>query len=234
MAREYFCAYHSYLKQIRKLSDAECGRLFRALLQYSAGEVDTLINLQGREEIAFDFICAQIDRDAEAYEEKCQKAADNISKRWKGKKQSIPTHTNDTDAYGRIPSDTDVYQTYQEKEEEKEEECIPPISPQGDGAGGSSQAKPRKRQSKPKPEKKPYGAFSNVLLTDDEHAKLTPAEMELIEELSGYIASSGRRYASHYATLLNWARRRAAEAGSKGHNNGSFAVEDLDSVVEVL
>ena len=38
MAREFFCAYHSYLNAMRKLSDAECGRLFRALLSYSAGE----------------------------------------------------------------------------------------------------------------------------------------------------------------------------------------------------
>ena len=44
MAREFFCAYHSYLNAMRKLSDAECGRLFRALLSYSAGE--QLINLQ--------------------------------------------------------------------------------------------------------------------------------------------------------------------------------------------
>lgn len=36
MAREFFCAYHSYLNAMRKLSDAECGRLFRALLSYSA------------------------------------------------------------------------------------------------------------------------------------------------------------------------------------------------------
>ena len=27
MAREFFCAYHSYLNAMRKLSDAECGRL---------------------------------------------------------------------------------------------------------------------------------------------------------------------------------------------------------------
>lgn len=75
MAREYFCAYHSYLKSMRNLSDAECGRLFRALLQYSAG--DKSINLQGRESVAFDFIAEQIDRDEEAYKAKCAKLAEN-------------------------------------------------------------------------------------------------------------------------------------------------------------
>ena len=78
MAKEYFCAYHSYLKSIRNLSDAECGRLFKALLQYSAG--DQLINLQGREGIAFDFICEQIDRDNEKYAERCRTNRENGAK----------------------------------------------------------------------------------------------------------------------------------------------------------
>lgn len=70
MAREYFCAYHSMIKPMQKLSDAERGRLFMALLQHSAG--DTPINLQGREEIAFEIYADQIDRDREAYEAKCK------------------------------------------------------------------------------------------------------------------------------------------------------------------
>ena len=75
MAREFFCAYHSYLNAMRKLSDAECGRLFRALLSYSAGE--QLINLQGREEILFDVFADQIDRDNAKYEAKCRKNREN-------------------------------------------------------------------------------------------------------------------------------------------------------------
>ena len=81
MPREYFCAYHSMLGGTRKLSDAECGRLFRALLQYSAGADVGLINLQGREEVLFDVYSQQIDRDAAAYEEKCAKNRANASER---------------------------------------------------------------------------------------------------------------------------------------------------------
>ena len=75
MAREYFCAYHSYLESLRGLSDAECGRLFRALLQYSAtGES---VPLPDRESIAFDFMSSQIDRDRAAYERKREKLREN-------------------------------------------------------------------------------------------------------------------------------------------------------------
>ena len=92
MAKEYFCAYHSYLKSIRNLSDAECGRLFKALLQYSAGE--QLINLQGREGIAFDFICEQIDRDNEKYAERCRTNRENGTKANAAEcHQSVPNGT---------------------------------------------------------------------------------------------------------------------------------------------
>lgn len=100
MAREYFCAYHSLLRQMQNLSDAECGRLFRALLTYS--ETGELINLQGREIVAFDFAKYQIDRDKEAYDAKCSQNATNVSKR-----------------YDRIRPNTTVYD--RNKEEEKEE-----------------------------------------------------------------------------------------------------------------
>ena len=93
MAREYFCAYHSYLKSLRNLSDAECGRLFKALLQYSAGE--QLINLQGREGIAFDFICEQMDRDNEKYEEKCRTNRENRAKAGESTAQRPSTTVND-------------------------------------------------------------------------------------------------------------------------------------------
>jgi len=58
-----------------------------------------------------------------------------------------------------------------------------------------------------------FGEFKNVLLKDDEYLKLTEKIGDnntklLIEELSGYLESTKKKYASHYATLLNWARRR--------------------------
>ena len=55
-----------------------------------------------------------------------------------------------------------------------------------------------------------YGSFSNVTLTDDELQKLKERFSDWqkkIDDLSAYIASRGKRYASHYATILTWARR---------------------------
>lgn len=61
-----------------------------------------------------------------------------------------------------------------------------------------------------KDKKNIYGSFSNVTLTDDELQKLKERFSDWqkkIDDLSAYIASRGKRYASHYATILTWARR---------------------------
>lgn len=57
------------------------------------------------------------------------------------------------------------------------------------------------------------GEFKNVQLKEEELKKLVErygraAVKQLIDELSSYLKSSGKRYKDHYATLLNWARRK--------------------------
>ena len=53
-----------------------------------------------------------------------------------------------------------------------------------------------------------YGEFENVLLTEEEYHKLEISNLlTYIEKLSSYIASTGKRYKSHYATILNWSRK---------------------------
>lgn len=70
MAREYFNAYHSYLKSIDPLNDAERGRLFAALLDYSSTGAEP--ELRGNERFVFPMMRQQIDRDSEKYEAKCE------------------------------------------------------------------------------------------------------------------------------------------------------------------
>lgn len=59
-----------------------------------------------------------------------------------------------------------------------------------------------------KQKKKKYGEFENVLLTDEEYHKLEKSNLLMyIEQLSSYIASKGKKYKSHYATILSWSRK---------------------------
>ena len=79
MARAYFQAYHSILEAMEQLDDAERGRLFTALLIYS--ETGEAPELTGNERFVFPALRGQIDRDAEAYAEKCHKLAMNSRQR---------------------------------------------------------------------------------------------------------------------------------------------------------
>ena len=75
-------------------------------------------------------------------------------------------------------------------------------------------AEPRKPAPVPAAGKEAFGTFGNVMLTHEEASKWFSSCSEasdLVEELSSYLASSGKRYKSHYATLLNWQRRKSRE-----------------------
>lgn len=81
---------------------------------------------------------------------------------------------------------------------------------------GRAAAKP----SRTTPPQNSYGEFNNVRMTTAEFEKFVQAvgadrANALIEELSSYLASSGKRYKSHYATLLNWSRRKDKEGEPK-------------------
>ena len=64
-----------------------------------------------------------------------------------------------------------------------------------------------------------YGRYENVILTDTELSELQaelPDKWEYyIDRLSGYIASTGRKYKNHAATIRRWAADDTAKAAPK-------------------
>ena len=100
------------------------------------------------------------------------------------------------------------------KSKSESKSIIPPISPNGDIVP-LEEERPRKHK---------YGEYKNVLLTDDELEKLKAEYadyLDRIERLSSYIASTGKAYKSHYATIKNWARADAEKGRSNGAKQGS-------------
>ena len=63
----------------------------------------------------------------------------------------------------------------------------------------------------PKPTRHKYGMYKNVLLSDEDYQKLQEEfhhdYSERIDRLSEYIASTGKSYKSHLATIRSWARK---------------------------
>ena len=75
-----------------------------------------------------------------------------------------------------------------------------------------------------------YGRYQNVFLTDEELADLQssfPAVWEqYIEKLSEYMASTGKRYQSHAATIRRWAGEDAKKTVTPSRNRDYSVKED--------
>lgn len=77
-----------------------------------------------------------------------------------------------------------------------------------------------------------HGEYQNVLLSDDDLEKLKaefPADWDQrIQRLSEYMASSGKSYKNHLATIRNWARRDKPAAKAAAKPAGGEDMTDLD------
>lgn len=77
-----------------------------------------------------------------------------------------------------------------------------------------------------------HGEYQNVLLSDDDLEKLKaefPADWDQrIQRLSEYMASSGKSYKNHLATIRNWARRDKPAAKAAAKSAGEQDMTDLD------
>lgn len=75
-----------------------------------------------------------------------------------------------------------------------------------------------------------YGEYNNVLLSDSEYEKLKsefPSDYNArIENLSSYIASTGKAYKNHLATIKNWARKDKGAAPKAKPRYGNFNVSE--------
>ena len=149
MAREYFCAYHSMLDQTKRLSDSELGRLFRALLSFSAEGVLPQ-GLSEKEAVAFDILSSQISRDIEAYEKQCKKNSENGSKGGRPKRKKAEEAQQNKGADDKKSEKSERFSKKAKKangflksqEEEKEEEEYNTLSFESVNSAGAREDTP--------------------------------------------------------------------------------------------
>ncbi len=115
------------------------------------------------------------------------------------------------------------------KESKVKETILPPYIPPkgGDPITEGKLTRDVKQRSNGK---KPYGEGGFCLLTDEEYQKLTDkfgaaGAAERCDKLSTYVGSKGKRYKSHYLTILNW-ENRDAKGVTSGQNRQTIANEN--------
>ena len=133
-----------------------------------------------------------------------------------GRKGGRPPKPRVTPGQGGQPSPTEAEaEAEAETEAEAEKEAEKEAEAETEAVGMAD--KPPARQK--------YGYYQNVLFTQEEYAEVQ-AEFpddysQRIERLSEYIASTGRSYQNHLATIRIWARKdRARAAAMPGYEGG--------------
>lgn len=188
MQKESFILYNSFYEPIKALKNEQLGKLLRAIFNYT---INGEITQDNEILVAFMFIKNQIDIDANKWQEEKIKRSEagkkGMASRWNNNNNNVITKNNkNNNVINAITNITDnvndnVY------------------------VNDNDNVINKKKILK---EKKSYGEFNNVLLTDEEYAKLEKSNLLMyIDTLSSYIASKGKKYKSHYATILNWSRK---------------------------
>ncbi len=225
--KQGFTIFHADVNALSSVLTAEqMGRLFVALSRYSeCGEADVADDLKG----VFALLAPKIDQQNAKYAETCARNRTNRASR----DQSSPVVTSG-DQSSRAVSSRPQQEQEQELKQEQEHNRILADADGGEAANahacaretqdahdtddgsmatGTENVQVAASAQKPKVKaiRHKYGEYQNVLLTDEDYAKLKaefPTEYEaLIERLSAYMASTGRAYKNHLATMRNWARR---------------------------
>ena len=92
----------------------------------------------------------------------------------------------------------------------------------------------RKREKGTLPSRHCYGAYRNVLLSEEElqtlESEFPQDYWQRIERLSEYMASTGKSYRSHLATIRSWARQDKQRSPAPKYSHDNYRCEEGDSL----
>lgn len=234
--KQGFLLFHEDISALRKiLSQSELGELLCIIADYS--ETGVLPDhISDRVIGAVALMLPKIDKQTESYSKTSQDRTRAARAKWDGNAEAsnasectctemMHVHENDARACNECKQEQEQEQEQELKQEQEHcdiggeaanahahtRETLTAENDNAENDNAEDDApEESKRSKKVKQIRHKYGEYSNVLLTDDEYAKLVAEYPDqysaLIERLSSYMASTGKRYKSHLATMRNWVR----------------------------
>lgn len=214
MALSGFICHDNYLAKIKKLSDEEVGRLFRALMLYHATGEE--VEIEGRECLAFDFIKEDIDAAEKAHDEKCKRNQKIRMDAIENERQRTSTNVNERNEEVTNDNESQRTLTYKEKEKEKEKN-IKDKNKEKEKERENQERFDRFWSAYPRKENKPAArrAFDKLKVDDG----LLRTMLEAIEKQKGTAQwqEDGGHFIPHPATWLNGNRwEDVVQRGSHG------------------
>lgn len=209
--REYTALPFEYLEEMDVLSDAEYGRLIRALQEYSMSGQEPELN--GTEKVYWKRVRNRENRYREGFEDqdraKSERALKAANARWGNAKDAnacASTTSNARNAKTKANTETKTKANTETKRDKAHDA----------------------------PTRYRYGEYKNVLLSDLELEKLKsefPGDWESrIERLSEYMASSGKKYKDFLATIRSWARKEKKSTADSGNLIMGINPDELEGI----
>lgn len=209
-----FLLLHDFSDIINMLTDSEAGQIIKAVFDYEINSVEPEFSDRTMQIVFFD-IKRFLDTNRENYEKVCRRRSESAKKRWVGHSESSNESSEmqkDANACNCIQMDAFAGKTnIKDKNKTK------------DKANVKNNAKDNTVQTglqgdcDTQTNKKAYGLFKNVYLTDEEYSlvisRLDKGRQKL-DSFSAYMRSSGKSYNDHYARLISWSCFEPAGAPS--------------------
>ena len=140
--KKSFVLYMDYAEHLEQLTDADCGILFRAIFDHMDPDKPEPTLAPGTAlAMAYSFIRAQLDRDRQAYEEKCEKnrktAIEAAERRKQSQANASERQRTQTNAGNRQHNDNDIDNDNDndidnDNDNDTDTNITPPAEPDGD------------------------------------------------------------------------------------------------------
>ena len=229
MDKNSFVFYTDWKKPLAMLSAEDQSRVLMAMIDYQNGETADLSDSPAAE-MAFEFIRLKMDEDRGKWEDTCRRRAE-AAKRAAETRWNSDSETKDGDAKegegtradakecGTMPLNAKACERMRTHKEDAKDapnadsDSDSDSDGDGDGEDERKEKDPLRGSKEKAPPRHRYGHYRNVLLNDRELKAVKeefPDWESRVERLSEYMASSGKSYKSHLATIRSWAKKDRA------------------------
>lgn len=206
MKRNAIILHHDHYEDLAMLSTYERGELIWAVYQYDIFGTEPSFSDRTLTCI-FNQMRRLLDANHKNYEQVCKAKSENAKKRWnKGKNEEkmqsdASADNTNTKTNTNTNTNTKTNSITITNTNTNADICA------ADEAAEEGQAAAQLPAEETQTNKKAYGEFNNVFLSDEEYEKLFRIHHDAqrcINSMSAYMKATGKTYADHFAQLINW------------------------------
>lgn len=197
-----FLLPHDIGEILNLLTDSEAGQIIKAVFDYEINSVEPEFSDRTMQIVFFD-IKRFLDSNRENYEKVCRQRSEYAKKRWE-KHNEVNSNLSDMHEDAQACLSMHKHTAVGNSNNNSNSNCN---SNSDSNCNSNTEQTSLQKSADTYTDKKAYGMFSNVYLTDEEYGQLLNGFEDAkrrIDSFSAYMRSSGKEYNDHYARLISW------------------------------